>query len=201
MTMKKPPRHPGRYIKDACLNPLALSVTEGAKVLGVARHTLSSVLNGQEGILPEMAIRLEKAGWSNAGQLLRVQAAYDLAQGTANASRGAVEPCLATMASTAVASFPLRRSRMAPRVTFKCAIRVRLPRCPIRLKRCHASAPPAYGLCDQSVSQSLPAGERTVIYSTPRSTCRRSMDPHYWGASRRTRRERVGAVLGDNGVQ
>lgn len=78
MPMKKPPR-PGRYLKDACLDPLALSVT-GGKVLGVARHTLSSVINGQKGILPEMAIRLEKAGWSNAGQLLRVQAAYDLAQ-------------------------------------------------------------------------------------------------------------------------
>ena len=80
MPMTKPPRHPGRYIKDACLDPLALSVTEGAKVLGVARHTLSSVINGQAGISPEMAIRLEKAGWSNADQWLRVQAAYDLAQ-------------------------------------------------------------------------------------------------------------------------
>jgi plasmid maintenance system antidote protein VapI len=27
-----------------------------------------------------MAIRLEKAGWSNAGQWMRMQAAYDLAQ-------------------------------------------------------------------------------------------------------------------------
>jgi len=45
---------------------LRLSVTEGAKVLGVARHTLARVINGQAGISPEMAIRLEKAGWSNA---------------------------------------------------------------------------------------------------------------------------------------
>ena len=76
MPMKKPPR-PGRYLKDACLDPLALSVT-GGKVLGVARHTLSRVINSQAGISPEMAIRLEKAGWSDADQLLRVQAAYDL---------------------------------------------------------------------------------------------------------------------------
>ncbi len=34
--MKSPP-HPGQSIKDACLDPLGLSVTEGAKVLGVAR--------------------------------------------------------------------------------------------------------------------------------------------------------------------
>jgi addiction module HigA family antidote len=79
MPMKNPP-HPGHSIKDACLDPLSLSVTDAAKVLGVARHTLSRVIHGQAGISPEMAIRLEKAGWSNADQWLRVQAAYDLAQ-------------------------------------------------------------------------------------------------------------------------
>ena len=46
----------------------------------MARHTLSRVLNGRSGISPEMAIRLEKAGWSNAGHWLRLQAAYDLAE-------------------------------------------------------------------------------------------------------------------------
>ena len=79
MPMKNPP-HPGRSIKDACLEPLRLSVTEGAKVLDVTRHTLSRVINGQSGISPEMAIRLEKAGWSNADHWLRLQAAYELAQ-------------------------------------------------------------------------------------------------------------------------
>ena len=79
MHMKRPP-HPGHSIKDACLDPLNLSVTEAAKVLGVARHTLSRVLNGQAGISPEMAIRLEKAGWSNADHWLQLQTAFDLAQ-------------------------------------------------------------------------------------------------------------------------
>ncbi len=79
MPMKNPP-HPGRSIKDACLEPLRLSVTEGAKVLGVTRHTLSRVINGQSGISPDMAIRLEKAGWSNADHWLRLQTAYELAQ-------------------------------------------------------------------------------------------------------------------------
>jgi addiction module HigA family antidote len=77
--MKNPP-HPGHSIKDACLEPLELSVTEGAKVLGVTRHTLSRVINGQSGISPDMAIRLEKAGWSNADHWLRLQTAYELAQ-------------------------------------------------------------------------------------------------------------------------
>jgi len=79
MPMKNPP-HPGYSIKDACLDPLGLSVTEAAQVLGIARHTLSRVLNGRAGISPEMAIRLEKAGWSNADHWLRLQTAYDLAQ-------------------------------------------------------------------------------------------------------------------------
>lgn len=79
MPMKSPPS-PGRSIRDACLDPLGLNVTDGAKVLGVARHTLSRVLNGQAGISAEMAIRLEKAGWSNADHWLRLQSAYDLAR-------------------------------------------------------------------------------------------------------------------------
>ncbi len=79
MAMKRPP-HPGHSIKENCLEPLGLNVTEAAKVLGVARHTLSRVLNGHAAISPEMAIRLEKAGWSNAEFWLRRQVSYDLAQ-------------------------------------------------------------------------------------------------------------------------
>ena len=79
MPMIDPP-HPGRSVRDNCLEPLGLSVTEAARVLGVARHTLSRVLNGHAGISPEMAIRLEKAGWSNAEFWLRRQTTYDLVQ-------------------------------------------------------------------------------------------------------------------------
>jgi len=79
MVMKNPP-HPGHSIKDACLDPLGLTVTEAARVLGVARHTLSRLINAQAGISPDMAIRLEKAFGSSADAWLRMQAAYDLAQ-------------------------------------------------------------------------------------------------------------------------
>ena len=77
MAMIDPP-HPGRSIRENCLEPLGLSVTEAARVLGVARHTLSRVLNGHAAISPEMALRLEKAGWSNAEFWLRRQTTYDL---------------------------------------------------------------------------------------------------------------------------
>ncbi len=79
MAMIDPP-HPGLSIRRNCLDPLSLNVTDAAKVLGVARHTLSRVLNGHAAISPEMAIRLEKAGWSNAEFWLRRQTTCDLVQ-------------------------------------------------------------------------------------------------------------------------
>jgi addiction module HigA family antidote len=86
------PPHPGRSIRDACLEPLGLTVTEAAKKLGVARHTLSRVINGHAAISPEMALRLEKMGWSTAESWLRMQLAYDLAEARRNVARIEVEP-------------------------------------------------------------------------------------------------------------
>ena len=63
-----------------CIEPLGLSITEAARALGVTRQALNNLVNGRAGISPEMAIRLEKAGWSNADHWLRLQTAYDLAQ-------------------------------------------------------------------------------------------------------------------------
>lgn len=77
--MHNPP-HPGEIIRDQCLEPLGLSVTDAAKGLGVTRKALSELLNGHSGVSPEMAIRLEKAGWSTAETWLRMQLAYDLWQ-------------------------------------------------------------------------------------------------------------------------
>lgn len=66
-------------------------MTERVKVLGVTRNTLSRMLDGQSGISAEMAIRLGKAGWSNAEHWLRLQAAYDLAQARKNEDKIDVE--------------------------------------------------------------------------------------------------------------
>ena len=88
--MMNPP-HPGRSIRENCLDPLGLSVTEAAKALGVARHTLSRVLNGHAAISVEMAIRLEKVDWSTAEFWLRRQTAYDPAQARKDEARIEVE--------------------------------------------------------------------------------------------------------------
>jgi antitoxin HigA-1 len=77
--MKNPP-HPGLSVRLNCLEPFGLSVTEGARALGVSRTTLSRLLNGQAGVSPDMAIRLSKAFGATPDIWIRVQAAYDLAQ-------------------------------------------------------------------------------------------------------------------------
>lgn len=83
MPMKNP-AHPGRSIRNACLEPLGLSVTEGAAILGVTRQALNNVINGKSGISPEMAIRLSKAFGSTPETWLAMQTAYDLAQARKN---------------------------------------------------------------------------------------------------------------------
>lgn len=62
------------------MDPLQVNVTDAAKALGVARSTLSRIINGESGISPKMAIRLEKAGGSCAGHWLRLQTAFNLTQ-------------------------------------------------------------------------------------------------------------------------
>ena len=77
MEMFNPP-HPGEIIREDCLKPLNLSVTETAKGLGVSRQSLSELLNGRNGVSADMALRLEKAGWGSAESWLRNQPTYDL---------------------------------------------------------------------------------------------------------------------------
>ena len=91
MPMKNPV-HPGRLIKNACLAPLSLSITAAAMNLGVSRNSLSRVVHGHAGVSPEMAIRLEKVGWSTADAWLRMQAAYDLAQARKGEDKIIVKP-------------------------------------------------------------------------------------------------------------
>ncbi len=79
MPMKNP-AHPGRIVRNACLEPLGLSVTPGAEVVGVGRQTLTKIVTGRSDISAEIAIRLAKAFGSTASMWVRMQASYDLAQ-------------------------------------------------------------------------------------------------------------------------
>jgi antitoxin HigA-1 len=77
--MHNPP-HPGEILRELCLDPLGLTVTQAADALGVSRKTLSSILNGHSGISAEMAIRLSIAFNTTAESWLLQQLQYDLAQ-------------------------------------------------------------------------------------------------------------------------
>ena len=79
MTMKNPP-HPGLSVRHDCIEPLDLTITEAANILGVTRQALNNLVNGKSGISPEMAIRLDKAFGGGAETWLRLQMNYDLAQ-------------------------------------------------------------------------------------------------------------------------
>jgi addiction module HigA family antidote len=77
MRMHNPP-HPGEVIREFCIEPLDLTVTETAEALGVARKTLSTLLNGRAGISPEMALRLSKVFGRTPEGWLRLQLQFDL---------------------------------------------------------------------------------------------------------------------------
>lgn len=79
MPMKNPP-HPGRVIRQDCIEPLGLTITAAAKALGVTRQALNNVVNGKAGISPEMAVRLSKAFGGSAEMWARLQSNFDLAQ-------------------------------------------------------------------------------------------------------------------------
>lgn len=77
MTMHNPP-HPGEVLRDLCLEPLGLTITDAAAALGVSRKTLSAILNGRAGISPEMALRLSIAFNTTPESWLNQQSQYDL---------------------------------------------------------------------------------------------------------------------------
>jgi len=80
MHTMKDPCHPGEIIREEVLKPLCLTVTDAAKVLDVARPTLSNLLNENASLTAEMALRIEKAFGPKMEHLMRMQLAYDLAQ-------------------------------------------------------------------------------------------------------------------------
>ena len=78
MPMLDPP-HPGEFIRTEIIEPLGLSVTAAAEVLGVSRPTLSNLLNGKADLSGEMALRIEKAFGPRMETLMRMQSAWDIA--------------------------------------------------------------------------------------------------------------------------
>lgn len=89
--MKNPP-HPGLGVKVDCLEPYGLSITEGAKILGVTRQTLSMLVNQKTDLSWDMAIRLSKAFGSTTDGWMALQFQYAAAQAEERANQIKVKP-------------------------------------------------------------------------------------------------------------
>ncbi len=72
------PAHPGEIIRREYLGRAGLTVREVADHLDITRKALYDVLNGDTAVSPEMAIRLERAGWGSAEHWLQIQMQHDL---------------------------------------------------------------------------------------------------------------------------
>jgi addiction module HigA family antidote len=72
------PVHPGTVLKGLYLEPMEINITQAASKLGVARKTLSQLINGHMGISAEMAIRLSKALNTTPQLWMNMQQRYDL---------------------------------------------------------------------------------------------------------------------------
>lgn len=79
MLMHNPP-HPGAILKELCIEPLGLTITETAKALGVSRKSLSNIIHEKASISPEMAVRLSIAFNTSSESWINQQAQYDLWQ-------------------------------------------------------------------------------------------------------------------------
>jgi addiction module HigA family antidote len=88
--MKNPP-HPGSVVKELCLEPLDLNITDAAKILGIGRPALSAFINGRASLSLDMAIRISKAFGPDLEHLLKMQMYYDLAQAQKRAAEIDVE--------------------------------------------------------------------------------------------------------------
>jgi addiction module HigA family antidote len=82
--LKNPP-HIGNFVRTGILEPLSLSVTDAATILGVGRQALSGLLNGHTDLIGMMALRIEKALGPKMGHLMRMQFTYDLVRTRARA--------------------------------------------------------------------------------------------------------------------
>ncbi len=88
----KAPAHPGGFVRAEVIEPLGLSVTAAADVLGVTRAALSALLNERADLSPEMAIRIEKAFGVSMETLMQMQNSFDIAEARARAGDIKVAP-------------------------------------------------------------------------------------------------------------
>ena len=89
-TMFNPP-HPGEVLQGLWLEPLGLTITKTAEILGVSRKTVSNIVNAKIPISQDLAIRIAIAFKGRAKFWLDMQASYDAWHAEQNRERIAKE--------------------------------------------------------------------------------------------------------------
>jgi len=69
------PIHPGEILQDVW--PEGMSLTAGAKQLGIPRSLVANLMNGDIGITPAMALQLDNWCGISADQWLRMQTSHE----------------------------------------------------------------------------------------------------------------------------
>lgn len=72
--------HPGPWLKQEIVKPHQMTVTQVSEMLDVSRQNMSLFLNGHASLTALMALRFEKAFGISADTLMRMQAAFEIAQ-------------------------------------------------------------------------------------------------------------------------
>ncbi len=72
------PSHPRSILRDLWME--GQSAAETARRFGITEAKLAAFLDGETALTPQLALDLERIGWSNAEYWMRLQAAYDLAR-------------------------------------------------------------------------------------------------------------------------
>ena len=72
------PSHPGPILRDLWME--GQSAAGIARRLGITEARLAAFLDGEIALTPQLALDLERIGWSNAEYWMRLQAAYELAR-------------------------------------------------------------------------------------------------------------------------
>lgn len=78
-SIRRDPSHPGCHIRGICERK-RLSVQEAARRIGLPVADLTAVIEGRAPVSPELALKMEAAGWPSADLWIRLQSKYDLAQ-------------------------------------------------------------------------------------------------------------------------
>ena len=87
------PTRPGEIVLYDCLEPLGMSLEDGAEALGVERDRLAAITDGLASITAEEAIRLSKAFGGTAKHWYQMQAIHDLAVAEQRADEITVKRC------------------------------------------------------------------------------------------------------------